>query len=431
MKSRSYMYLLSPFPCTAWLSSTISSCLSTWHFSLYLAANLDNSQHSKCSFGSVGGSTDSNRHMTSYASVENLMANMTLNARIQGDMALQPSEIMIVHDPDLDKQRAGPKAVQRSRSQRSQVTMRRSVSSASVMNSKKVETVFGVENNVTCTRWYENSQGEWMPESDEVFEMDSGRHSAMSNYSVPFNRGTRGSCNDLQVHGKAAHRTVCDGSESSRQRADSSFREDKDRYGYTVVLSSAPRVEVKGPGLAWQHTTTCSLEEQPDHYSSNNWGGSCGSLASAKSHTHIPPPYMPPPSYSSTWSLKSVPVQAPTFRSRGKQFGCGSYQMESSKSPPGERWHSASPLCRYSVPHPRDGISPQPALARMRSGASLTESYRMAIDGNVSNAACTPVGRSLYATTIKRCESSPGKAPITNKTRQCVLLMTWHRSKSF
>ncbi len=203
---------------------------------------------------------------------------------------------------------------------------------------------------------------------------------------------------------------------------------DSCQYGYTVVLSRTPKDDEKeGKHMRRQFSTGNYITA--DHcysslskYKTLERGLNRDCVSTSDLHRGPPPPYKPPPKYErqsqklvveNGTSAASPKLSRTARHSRTSTSSVSSYESARSHFSP---IFDSPPLVNglHTPPLPgateRESDSQRPlAVTRQGPGGqskvSLTESYQQAINGSCT----TPVGRNLFATSLRRAYSSPSK----------------------
>lgn len=387
--------------------------------------------------------------MSSFASVENLMMDMTLNAQRTD---LQFTEMRVHNEPGNPGVGASnhlPHTNVKNVTQNPK--LRRSETTASILETKKrpllrsctsvasvprMETFFGVDNSEPCTQVYHHQQQAEMgdhgyysstelpqqPQTEiksteqftSVMSMESryGLDEPFQNYEQkcfstndltrvkPFpenklaNRDRKASWVSVKSHG-----SLPAGGPGT----------DHDDYGYTIVLSSVPKSnnELRRraySGGAYLDSDNAS-HPKTSHRSRTISVGSGTSLNSRK-----PPPYIPPPSYASV--IRKQSVNGDNYTRHGEDASISSYETACTHFSGDASFlrsnQSLAHPAQCSVPgeHSRPRSLALSHKEVHKSKSSLADSYKQAIES--TGAASTPVGRSLFGM-LRRTASSPGK----------------------
>ena len=348
------------------------------------------------------------RNLTSYASVENLMANMTLNARLHADQDLRPQEIMIVHDVEKlnsDQQNRPSRSWGRSQSVSN---LQRSRSSASILRkdlSTGANTVdIGPPGH---NRGVENDQEEGSARK-QYFVVNEKTGRAFSNTSsaedmyttVKGGKGYHGRSVCIDAASRASQRRRRAGSHNEvyRHRLSSVDGKARDRTSVYTATSQDDNFGYSAQVSAYPRQPEQRKSETSDKYS---WMGSSVSITSSASSRPLdPPPYPSPPSYHSSCTQK---ISCEPGFTPGESGGYSMSTTASSYHTAHTSTTSLAELARPCSAHPLlqpdvdNNDMPGPHfMVRSKSRVSLQESYRRAVDTNGSTPG-TPAGRSLYS----------------------------------
>lgn len=181
------------------------------------------------------------------------------------------------------------------------------------------------------------------------------------------------------------------------------FREaDNDTYGYTVVLSTTP----KSNQTRERHLSESSLQQ---HHNPYNYTSHIDSdhdyYKRGLSRHQNPPPYVPPPSYKSIYQETAVSIDS----------SHSSYETAPSRpaTPETHKYLYRSQPPQY-ISQPNVYGSLQELFkrgkhdSRFTSRSNMSGSYRKAVDRDHNYS--TPLGRSLFRSrSLRRSQSSPSK----------------------
>lgn len=191
---------------------------------------------------------------------------------------------------------------------------------------------------------------------------------------------------------------------------------DSCQYGYTVVVSRTPKDED-----APQRKRSLPTDDYitADHcYSSLSKHREC--VSTSDLHRGPPPPYKPPPKYerhakkgeteygrslaqSSKYSRTSASSVSSYESARSHLSPVSPPVVVGDLQPARDNPREASPAAARELRAARgDGAA---LRSQPQSRVSLTESYQLAIDGSCT----TPTGKSLFASSIRRAFSSPSE----------------------
>ena len=302
-------------------------------------------------------------HLTSFASVENLMLNLTMNATTNSNGSQQPKEIMIVHDGKTP----------------SQPPMHRSLSSASLSHigrEEQIETRTNGFSDNSSASGYNMAYTKPTLSFDEMQQQTSNKNADLCTMTLGRKPHRRKHNADPQSNGSLTTNSRLSSASSVTLNSQSSDTGNL-KYGYTVVLSTTPK--------------------------------STHSSSSGKSSRRVvendPPPYVPPPSYDA-------------FRSSNRSLnGSGHHNSDSDSSYSSARSHRSSSSYSPHVFGPgyvprggRENVAEQPVpsqsrVARRSAVVNLAESYRLAVGGTPP----AQTGRANNRHVLQKAGSSPGK----------------------
>ena len=222
-------------------------------------------------------------HLTSFASVENLMLNLTMNATSSSD-----------HSHASHGQNNELPAFSKAHK------MHRCLSSGSL---SRIETSFSVDSSAPPQTNVHISKTH---DADGKCNCSNGKHKP-SGYSIGYTKPQlsfeeiRTSTNELNTmslgrrHHKSSpsksHRPLSSSTSTTRLHSDSEAGDYN--YGYTVVLATTPKRKDKEAKRSSSNGHVKSngrvIQNDPTHYDTD----------SSDSRPNNPPPYVPPPSYNS------------------------------------------------------------------------------------------------------------------------------------
>ena len=289
-------------------------------------------------------------------SVENLIMDMTMDKRESNPADVCPQDIIIVHDPSV--------ATSGGRMYRYE--------SVASMPGAKFETSFGVDSAEPHTHVYP-TVGQWDSASLNTYGRETqDPRSRSSSHLGPYSEQKSVSLMDVNNATPIPENTLANhvfqDSLASVSGSTSSGTCRKESYGYSVILSSVPDVRCY-PTKDGTLPGGQDRKLQPD-------------LANPVYRYHqsdLPPPYKPPPSYTS-WHKSSMSLVS------------------------GER--SVAPLMssQRSKVTGRIGVAVRPVLGMKRSP---TQSFRQAIESGRPET--PPKSRQALFASMKRSTSSPSK----------------------
>ena len=179
----------------------------------------------------------------------------------------------------------------------------------------------------------------------------------------------------------------------SMQQGYPSTHVDDCTYGYTVVVSTTPKRERQRAHSGGNYGR-CSGRLDYIHTEHDYYRQSVADFRDLQ-----PPPYIAPPSYTSLYPS--------SMSNSGDNASSSSYETAPSHHSAQQEDSSPAPLTSEELNLPNDNQQDRGKHhPTMYSRKNLAESYRRAVD---SNSSCsTPLGRSLYSN-LQRSESSPSK----------------------